>query len=439
MLETPEIAADPSAGSTRRRTSPSLVAVCVIIAAAALAGIAYNILGLPGLRGLTPLGNYYRIDLDVYRIGGGVFASGSPLYGQMPPTALGNTLPFTYPPIAAVLFSPLSAVSLYWANIIVTSVSLVLLFATIVLTLRSLGVASSLGASVSAWREQHLPGPVLLWSAAGIFAAALLLEPVFSTLDYGQINIVLMAFVAADCLLRKTPWPRGLLIGFVAAVKLTPAVFVLYFLLRKDFRAAVVAGISFAAFTALGFLITFSDSVTYWTDTLIDSDRIGRPAYPANQSITGVLARFGLDDSLRSVLWIALSCCVLAVAALAMRRAFSAGQGALALGVNAIFGLLVSPVSWSHHWVWVVPFMVALTALAYRRRSYLTLAFVGVGVVLMHFAPHWRLAPGRYSGLGWPLWDQVAASSYVLWGAAALVVVIALLRSPGVGRTPSSS
>jgi alpha-1,2-mannosyltransferase len=434
MLETPEIDADLSAGSTRRRPSPSIVVVCVIIAVAALAGIAYNILGLPGLRGLTPLGNYYRIDLDVYRIGGGVFASGSPLYGQMPPTALGNTLPFTYPPIAAVLFSPLSAVSLYWANIIVTSVSL-LLFATIVLTLRSLGVP----ASMSAWREQKLPSHVLLWSAVAVFAAALLLEPVFSTLDYGQINILLMAFVTADCLLRKTPWPRGLLIGFVAAVKLTPAVFVLYFLLRKDFRAAVVAGVSFAAFTALGFLITFSDSVTYWTDTLIDSDRIGRPAYPANQSITGVLARFGLDDSLRSVLWIALSCCVLAVAALAMRRAFSAGQGALALGVNAIFGLLVSPVSWSHHWVWVVPFMMALTALAYRRRSYLTFAFVGVGIVLMHFAPHWRLAPGRYSGLGWPLWDQVAASSYVLWGAAALVVVFALLRSPGVGRTPSAS
>ncbi|WP_422395764.1 glycosyltransferase 87 family protein [Rhodococcus sovatensis] len=407
----------------RHTLPPAVLAItCVVIAVASLAGIAYNIFGLPPLRELTSLGNYYRIDLDVYRLGGGVFAAGSPLYGEMPPTQLGNTLPFTYPPIAAVLFSSLSAVTLYSAGILVTILSMVLLFATIVLTLRSLGYA---------------PRTLLLWAAGGIFATALVLEPVFSTLDYGQINIVLMAFVVADCLPRKTPWPRGLLIGFVAAVKLTPAVFVLFFLLRKDFRSAVISGLSFAAFTALGFLITFSDSVTYWTKTLIDSDRIGRPAYAANQSITGVLARFGLDDSLRSVLWILLSCGLLVIAAVAMRSAFSAGQTALALGVNAMFGLLVSPVSWSHHWVWAVPFIVALGTLAFRRRSYAVLAFVGVGVVLLHFAPHWRLAGGRASGLGWPVWDQLAASSYVWWGIAALfVVAFAPLRSVSLGTKP---
>lgn len=412
-MTTPETTAHvPATPRTPRRAVPHAVAViaCVSITAAALAGIAYNLVGLPGLRAL---GSYYRIDLDVYRLGGGVFAAHAPLYGEMPPTQLGNTLPFTYPPIAAVLFSPLSALSLYWAGIVVTVLSLTLLFGTIVLTLRSLGYA---------------PRTLLLWAAGAVFAVSLILEPVFSTLDYGQINIVLMAFVAADCLPRKTPWPRGVLIGFVAAVKLTPAVFVLFFLLRRDFRAAVISGVSFAAFTALGFLATFSDSITYWTDTLIDSDRIGRPAYPANQSVTGVLARLGLDDSLRSILWIVLSLALLALAAVAMRRAFSSGQTALALGANAIFGLLVSPVSWSHHWVWAVPFVVALGTLAYRQRRYAVLAFVGTGVVILHFAPHWTLSVGRYSGLGWPLWDQVAASSYVWWGIAALGVTAVTLR-----------
>ena len=70
-----------------------------------------------------------------------------------------------------------------------------------------------------------------------------------------------------------------------------------------------------------------------------------------------------------------------------------------------------------------MPFIVALGTLAFRRRSYAVLAFVGVGVVLLHFAPHWRLAGGRSSGLGWPVWDQLAASSYVWWGVAALFVV----------------
>lgn len=402
----PTSPADPT--PRRRGRSAALTVGAAVVVLGAMTGIAYNILGLPGLRSLRSLGDYYRIDLDVYRLGGGVFAAGSPLYGEMPPTALGNTLPFTYPPIAAVLFSPLSQITLFWAGIVVTTLSLVLLFATIVLTLRSIGVA---------------PRTLVLWAAAAVFAVSMVLEPVFSTLDYGQINIILMAFVAADCLPRKTPWPRGALIGFVAAVKLTPAVFVLFFLFRKDFRAAVVSGLSFAAFTALGFLATFSDSITYWTDTLIDSDRIGRPAYPANQSITGVLARFGLDDSVRSVLWIALSLCLLAVVFVAMRRAFAAQQTALALGVNAMFGLLVSPISWSHHWVWIVPFMVTLAALAFRARNAWILTFVGIGVVLMHFAPHWRLSVGRYSGLDWPLWDQFAASSYVWWGIASVVLV----------------
>lgn len=395
-----------STASVARRTA--VVISCIAVVVGIAAGIAYNLFALPGLRGLDVLGDYYRIDLDVYRIGGGIFASGSPLYGQMPPTALGNTLPFTYPPIAAVLFSPLSTISLYWAGIVVTALSLALLVTTIVLTLVSLG---------------YSPKTLLLWTAGAVFAVSMILEPVFSTLDYGQVNIILMVFVAADCLPKKTPWPRGVLIGFVAAVKLTPAVFVLFFLIRKDFRAAVISGVSFAAFTAIGFLATMSDSVEYWTHTLVDSDRIGKPAYPANQSITGVLARLGLDDSMRSILWIALSFGALALTALAMRKAFEADLTAIALGVNAVLGLLVSPISWSHHWVWVVPFLVALGTAAYRQRSTWLVFLVGIGLVLFHFAPHWRLAPGRSSGLGWPLWDQLAASSYVWWGIAAIATV----------------
>ncbi|SNT22600.1 glycosyltransferase 87 family protein [Rhodococcoides kyotonense] len=392
------------ARAPRALSSRLIPIACGAVLLAVLAGLAYNLIGFPGLRAI---GDYYRIDLDVYRLGGGVFMSGTPLYGEMPPTALGNTLPFTYPPISAVIFGPLSLMSLHWAGIVVTCLSLALLFGTIVLTLVSLG---------------YSPRTLLLWAAGAVFAAAMILEPVFSTFDYGQINIVLMAFVAADCLPRKTPWPRGLLIGFVAAVKLTPAVFVLFFLFRKDFRAAVVSGISFLAFTALGFAATFSDSLQYWTKVLVDSDRIGRPAYPANQSITGMLARLGLDETIRSVGWIALSLVLLGVTFYAMRRAFAAHQTALALGVNAMFGLLVSPVSWSHHWVWTVPLLVALGTLAYRTRNVVALGFVGIGAVVLHFAPHWQLAVGRWSGLGWPLWDQVVASSYVWWGTAAIVV-----------------
>ncbi|MDH6678172.1 alpha-1,2-mannosyltransferase [Rhodococcus sp. LBL1] len=394
----------PSKTPSRWR-SPLGIAARVVIVLACAFGATYHLVGIPGLR---DVGFYYRIDLDVYRLGGSVFADGGPLYGAMPPTLSGVALPFTYPPLAAVVFSPMSAISLEAAGIVLTALSLVALFATLVLTLASIGVA---------------PRTTLLWTALAAAGAALTLEPVYSTLDYGQVNILLMVFVAADCLLKKTPWPRGVLIGFVAAVKLTPAVFVLFFLVRKDFRAVVTTGLSFVAFGALGFVLTREDSWQYWTDTLFDSGRIGGPAYPANQSITGVLARLGMDSSLRSVLWLALSAAVLVLAAVAMYRAFAAGATALALFVNALLGLLVSPVSWSHHWVWVAPLLLLVGVEAYRRRSIVLGVAVVASWALFVTAPHWRLGHGRWEGTGWPLWDQFLASSYVWWAVAVIAAV----------------
>ncbi|OZC64885.1 hypothetical protein CH277_19885 [Rhodococcus sp. 06-469-3-2] len=405
-------APEPAAPTRRWWPSWAVASSRVLVLIGAVVGVLFHLNGFPGLR---PIGEHYRLDLDVYRLGGQVFAEGGDLYGQLPPIATGTTLPFTYPPIAAAIFSPLSSVSLYAASIAVTVLSMLLLLVTIVVTLTSLGVR---------------PRALMWWSAGAAFAVAVLvLEPVTSTLNYGQINIVLMAFVALDCLPKKTPWPRGVLIGLVAAVKLTPAVFVLFFLLRKDFRAAVVSALSFAVFTAIGFALTWSDSVRYWTETIVDSDRIGGPAYPPNQSITGVLARLGLDEVPRSILWLALSVVVLAIAAVAMRKAFAAGETALALTINAMFGLLVSPVSWSHHWVWAVPFTVVLAVLGYRRRSALLATLVAVGVALMLYPPHWKLGEGRWSGLGWPLVDQFAASGYVWWALASIVALAAIGRT----------
>lgn len=402
-------ASDQAGPRPRRWPRWAVAASRVLVLAAAAVGVLFHLNGFPGLRAL---GEHYRLDLDVYRLGGQVFAQGGDLYGQLPPIATGTTLPFTYPPIAAAVFSPLSSVSLYTASIAVTALSMVLLLVTLVTTLVSLGVR---------------PASMVLWSAGAVFAVSVLvLEPVTSTLNYGQINIVLMAFVALDCLPKKTPWPRGLLIGLVAAVKLTPAVFVLFFLLRRDFRAAVMSVLGFAVFTAIGFALTWSDSVKYWTETIVDSDRIGGPAYPPNQSITGVLARLGLDDLPRSILWLALSAVVLIIAAVAMRKAFAAGEIALALTVNALLGLLVSPVSWSHHWVWAVPFVVVLAVLGYRRRSALLFTLVGIGLALMIYPPHWKLGEGRWSGLGWPLIDQIEASAYVWWALASIIAVASI-------------
>lgn len=427
-----DVAVPPHSPHTRGAWFPPAgtragLAVRLTVAIAALIGLAYNLIGFPGLRAL---GNYYRIDLDVYRLGGIALTHGDALYGPMPPTALGSTLPFTYPPIAAIVFGPLSAISLDQAGLLLTALSLAALAGTVAVALRSLGV---------------LDRDVAVWTVPAVFAGALLLEPVYSTLDYGQINLVLMVLVAADCLLPRTPWPRGLLVGLVAAVKLTPAVFVLYFLLRKDIRATVTTALGFLAGTALGFLVCFSDAKQYWTETLIDSGRIGRPAYPANQSLTGMLARLGMDGSMRSAVWLLGCLAALALTAIAVRRASAAGRPVLALSAVAVFGLLASPVSWSHHWVWAVPLLMAFGHLALGRadtgsgRRALWTAWTLGGIALLVIAPHWRLMPGREDGLGWPLWQQAIGSAYVWWGVATLVL-LAVVRLPATGQpTPAVS
>jgi alpha-1,2-mannosyltransferase len=248
----------------------------------------------------------YRIDLDVYRIGSQVWLHGGNLYGSIPATAAGARLPFSYPPFAAVLLSPLSLVPM---TVAVTVMTLVTIGLT-ALVLRIFGVT---------------------WLAVGLLLpAALLLEPVRNTLNYGQVNIALMALVAADCLVAAPRWPRGALVGVAAAVKLTPAAFVLFFLMRRDWRAAAVAGLSFAACTGIGFGSAWRDSVRYWTVVVFQADGPGSPVYAANQSIEGVLARAGLasNSPAGAATWLVLSAAVIAVACLGMRRAFGVSAGA---------------------------------------------------------------------------------------------------------------
>ncbi|MGU3434082.1 glycosyltransferase 87 family protein [Actinomycetes bacterium M1A6_2h] len=411
---------DPAAYSGPIVTVPAPVRLLgkVVVSIAVVVGVLYNLAGFPPLR---DFGFPYRIDLDVYRIGGGALLDGIDLYGVLPRTFYDIPLPFTYPPLAAISFSPMALIPLNAAGTIMSLMSMGTLAVTVFVVLRAL---------------VPLRLSTTLWFTAAICAGAFALEPVWSTFDYGQINIVLMCLVTVDVLLKKTPWPRGTLIGAVTAIKLTPAVFVLYFLVKRDYRAAIATGVSFLVFTAIGFAITFSNSVRYWTEVLIDSSRIGNPPYISNQSITGMLARLGMAESTRTMLWIALSAVVLAVAAVAIHRALRARQPVLALCVNAVLGLLVSPVSWSHHWVWAVPLMAALGYVALTCRSIVFAVLVIAGVALMHYPAHWRLGQGRWNGLGWPVQDQLIASSYVWWGLACIVAVA--LLPDGRVRRPSS-
>lgn len=364
----------------------------------------------------------YRIDIDVYRMGGQAWLDGRPLYadGVMFHTRGGLDLPFTYPPLAAVLFAPFALLSLDGASIAITLATLLLLIVATTILLTRLDVwpdpadGKSAVTSEPAWLRRT-------WLAAAIVAPAVIyFEPIRSNFDFGQINVVLMTLVIADCVPRKTPWPRGMLLGLAIALKLTPAVFLLYFVLRRDTRALLVSAASAAAATLAGVAFAWRDSFEYWTETVRNTDRIGTATLNTNQNIAGALARLGLGEGVRFVLWTVACFAVLALTVWAVRRVLKAEQPVLALICVAMFGLVVSPVSWSHHWVWVLPAVLVTGIVAYRQR-HVALGVVAVaGVALMIWTPI-PLMP-EHQETAASLWRQLAGGSYVWWAIAVIVV-----------------
>jgi alpha-1,2-mannosyltransferase len=266
----------------------------------------------------------------------------------------------------------------------------------------------------------------------GAVPLALAFEPVRTNLGAGQVNVLLMALVAADCLAPRGRRHRGLLLGLAAAVKLTPAAFVLFLVLDRDRKAALRGGASFAAATALGFLFAGRGSVTYWTGTVWDTGRIGGDDYASNQSIMGVLSRFDVPQPLRGHLWLGLAALVLVLATAGTRRALAAGRTGIALGVNATAELLVSPVSWAHHWVWAVPIVLALALTAVRERARWARVPAVAGSVVFVLSPQWWFPSQGDRERLWPLWQQLVGDSYV-WFGLAFLAVAALVRHD---RTP---
>jgi alpha-1,2-mannosyltransferase len=364
----------------------------------------------------------HHLDLQVYRTGGLAWRQGVPLYVGFPGALDGPRLPFTYPPIAAVLFSGLTFLPVWAAN------ALVVLIGFLALSVVCLLVTGRL-----------TQRPDVVWTVAPAAAiAAVALEPVISTFLFGQINLVLMALVVVDCLAVRDPRWRGVLVGLAAAIKLTPLIFLLYFLVRREWRAALTSAVTFVVLALAGFLFAAKDSAEYWFHALLDPSRAGGLAYMANQSLRGVLHRINPGEHVETLLWLGSSALVVALAVVAARKA---ANEVVALTAIATAGLLVSPVSWSHHWVWCVP---AFLALGFVRRTWARKTLGALLVVFLVQPFTWLPSTGDQE-MTWTWWQHGYGDAYT-WVAIGLLVVLAATR-PGIssaglaprrGSTPRS-
>ncbi|MCE3554733.1 glycosyltransferase 87 family protein [Pseudonocardia sp. RS11V-5] len=344
----------------------------------------------------------YHIDLEVYRLGVDTWLHGGDMYGPLPPTISGLALPFIYPVFAAMVLTPLALLPWTPAWVLLFVLSLTSLAVTLYLATRRAWPAGGRGGAVSV---AFLALPALLW-----------IEPVLQTFEFGQVNIILMALVAIDCLAPRTPWPRGLLVGLAAAIKLTPAAFVLFFLLRRDVRAAVVTVVTAAAATALGFLVDAHASATYWFGG--PAAGVSGSVFYTNETVQAVVARWGIDGPLLTGIWVVVSLVLLVLLVPTVRRA----DPAIAMSAMAAFMLLVSPTSWSHHWVWVAPAVLAVGAHAVRTRRPGWIAVELVLLVAFYLAPFRWLPGNNQVELGWNAGQQLVGATYVIVAIALLVV-----------------
>ncbi|SDN66977.1 glycosyltransferase 87 family protein [Allokutzneria albata] len=360
-------------------------------------------LGCTVLAALLVMAGDGLVDLQVYRAGGDAVLRGLPLYGPDFPytTPALFDLPFTYPPFAALLFTPFGLLSWPASMVVMTVVGALALCAACVITARV-----------------YLPPAKALPVGAGLAVACVFLEPMRANITFGQINLVLMLLVVADCLLPRTPWPRGLLIGIAAAVKLTPAAFVLFFLVRKQWKPILAAIGGFFGATAAAFAILPSTSLQYWTFTVFSTERIGSVIYGDNQSLRGLHARMQLS-------WYWLPIAVVLVIAATWFIAYHLRDRPLpSLLVVATGALLASPVSWEHHWSWVAPALVGLAIHGWRSRNWWG------ALVLLPFAFGLYRFARRGGGVEthWTIAERVIGEAYVYTGLAVLVAFLASRR-----------
>ncbi len=340
-------------------------------------------------------GSSWHLDLRVYR------AAGHSLYhGGSPFTELYTVsrLPFTYTPFALVVLSPLSlgplgvAETLWWvvsAACLVGAARLLLASAFTLPTGRAWVVAALLGGT-----------------------ATLALEPVRSNFDFGQINVILMVMVVAD-LTRVRGRGRGVLVGLAAAVKLTPLLYLVYFAVARQWRALLTGVATFAGVTALCWAALPGASDRYWLHEFFDAKRTGSLGIVSNQSWNGMVHRAPFSGShLGTGLWVVLSLATLAGGIVLTRWLVDGGRTAEAVMVLALTEVLVSPVSWTHHWSWLAlaPIVVATVARVHRSVAVALAVLVGLAVA----TPYLWLRHG-------PVGD-VAANTLVIGAAAVLVV-----------------
>ena len=386
--------------------------------------------------------------------------------------------PFTYPPFGAWALSPLT-----WFDYETAARLMIMAIALQTAVIVAL-VGRSLGWS---WGSAFAIAP---WAAILVQQC---LEPFTQSVGFAQVNTAMMALVMIDVAAPPSWKGRGVASGLAAAIKLTPAIAVLIFLLRHQWRSAITMVATSLTVTLLSWVISPGESARFFFDAMWDPQRAGDAYYTSNQNLKGFVAR-ALPENTWSIAWaITVALALVAAVWLCLRiqaaatsvvtphvisddaapgplNAAAPATGAassaapatgpaapasdaakpaasdavaapsavatapapvlpenlatlLTAAVIMTLGLLVSPITWSHHWVWGLASVVALIAVALRLKSAPLAAVALVQGALFIMAPHWWFSHGQVNELHWNVVEQLVGSSYTLAAIASGVAL----------------
>ena len=334
-------------------------------------------------------------DLHVYWGSVRMLLDGDSLYDF----AAWNDAPFTYPPFAGLLLTPLALLAEDPLRILWTTATL--------------GIVIGLAALV-----QRADGLRLVKPALRVPVVALLLfssAPVSSNLRFGQVSVALVVLVLVDCLDVTPARYRGVATGIAAAIKLTPMIFVAYWWTSGQRRTAVNAVAAFSACTALAWLALPHESLRFWFNEIWNVDRVGNIATGGNQSLNAALLRLDLSDTWRMVLAVVIGLAIVIVALVRASRAYRNREPFAATVIIGAAGLVFSPVSWTHHQFWLL--LAGLLAVGGRRG---TIVWFGLVTALM-------VLPITSLGAGLPIEVLTGNARLLLAVAVACVVPFAAL------------
>ncbi|WP_203916849.1 glycosyltransferase 87 family protein [Rugosimonospora africana] len=358
--------------------------------------------------------HYTFFDMNIYHGAMVWWTHGGNLYDFVAPN---TTLGFTYPPFAALVMAPMAvlpALAAGWVNTVISLAAFTVLLAWLLVP-----IADRYG-----WRRWFVVALAVPLAGAT--------EPIRETLGFGQVNILLALLIYADFValrnrakLAATPsrlavtvgaarttgptktasptetggtvtgdaaddtegaepigtvaaalrrlWNSGALaglgVGLATAIKLTPGVFIAYFVVTKQWRAAIVSAATTAVVTLLTFAVAGKAATQYFTSVVFDTSRVGAVDATANQSLAGVLARLYDSTTTPTLMWLAFAALLFAVGMIRGSGAHSDGDELAAFTIVGLTGNAICPISWSHHLVFLIPALIVLGDSALRRHQ----------------------------------------------------------------------